>query len=192
MKYLIVYAHPNQESLNGHFKQTIEEFLKSAGHEIVVRDLNRLNFNPVLSLEDMNGQRTGEVAEDVKAEQNYITWADCLIMIHPIWWTGLPAIIKGYIDRVFSYGFAYRYDNGIQKGLLNDKSVVIINTHGKSNDEYREIGMDRALTLISDIGIYLYSGLRIKRHLYFGNADRPTESNVTEWTNEIKAIILPQ
>ncbi|WP_262497627.1 NAD(P)H-dependent oxidoreductase [Pedobacter africanus] len=51
--------------------------------------------------------------------------------IYPIWWTGMPAIMKGYIDRVMSYGFAYRYDQGVQKGLLGGKEVTIINTHGK-------------------------------------------------------------
>ncbi|MDO6425297.1 NAD(P)H-dependent oxidoreductase, partial [Saccharophagus degradans] len=62
----------------------------------------------------------------------------------------MPAMMKGYIDRVFSYGFAYRYDQGVQKGLLTDKLTTIINTHGKSQAEYESIGMDKALSLTSD------------------------------------------
>ncbi|GJM34569.1 MAG: NAD(P)H dehydrogenase [Saprospiraceae bacterium] len=188
MKYLIIYAHPNQDSLNSYFKQSIYEFIQSTGHEVEIRDLYQLNFNPVLSLEDMHGQRKGEVAADVKIEQNFINWADCLIVIHPIWWTGLPAIMKGYIDRVFSYGFAYRYDNGVQKGLLKEKQVIIINTQGKSQSEYQEIEMDKALTLTSDKGIYLYSGLEIKRHFYFDKADRTTEETVVKWINQVETI----
>jgi NAD(P)H dehydrogenase (quinone) len=186
MKHLIIYAHPNPNSLNSHFKNTLADHLEQGNHEVIVRDLYQLNFNPVLSLEDMAGQRSGLVINDVKQEQDFITWADCITFIHPIWWTGLPAIMKGYIDRVFSYGFAYRYDQGIQKGLLTGKQTVIINTHGKSKEEYEAIGMDTALILTSDKGIYTYSGLEIIKHFFFDKADKPVLEHLENWTNQIK------
>ncbi|MBF4519217.1 NAD(P)H-dependent oxidoreductase [Flavobacterium sp. ANB] len=189
MKNLIIYAHPNSASLNHFFKQTIVENLQKSSQEIVVRDLNEINFNPVLSLEDMQGQRIGQVAEDVKTEQDFISWADQIIFIYPIWWTGMPAIMKGYIDRVFSYGFAYRYDQGVQKGLLNGKQTIIINSHGKSNAEYEAMGMDKALRLTSDTGIFIYSGLEIKHHLYFDKADRASAENISEWGNQLISIL---
>lgn len=187
MKNLVVYAHPNSGSLNHFFKQTVLESLQKSGEEIEVRDLNQINFNPVLSLDDMNGQRMGKVADDVKTEQDFITWADRIIFIYPIWWTGMPAIMKGYIDRVFSYGFAYRYDQGIQKGLLTGKKTIIVNSHGKSNAEYEAMGMDKALVLTSDTGIFTYSGLEIQEHFYFDKADRASQENVLDWENQLKA-----
>lgn len=187
MKNLIVYAHPNSVSLNHFFKQTVLESLQKSGEEIEVRDLNQINFNPVLSLDDMSGQRMGKVADDVKTEQDFIAWADRIIFIYPIWWTGMPAIMKGYIDRVFSYGFAYRYDQGIQKGLLTGKKTIIINSHGKSNAEYEAMGMDKALVLTSDTGIFTYSGLEIQEHFYFDKADRASLENVSDWENQLKA-----
>lgn len=186
MKNLIIYAHPNSASLNHYFKQIVVENLQESGQEVVVRDLNQINFNPVLSHDDMNGQRMGKVADDVKTEQDFITWADRIIFIYPIWWTGMPAIMKGFIDRVFSYGFAYRYDQGVQKGLLNGKKTIIINSHGKSNAEYEAMGMDKALVLTSDTGIFTYSGLEIQQHFYFDKADRASEENISEWENQIK------
>lgn len=186
MKNLIIYAHPNSGSLNHFFKNTIIEFLEKSGQEIVVRDLNEINFNPVLSLQDMQGQRMGQVAEDVQKEQDFISRADRIIFIYPIWWTGMPAIMKGYIDRVFSYGFAYRYDQGIQKGLLTGKQTIIVNSHGKSNTEYEAMGMDKALELTSDTGIFKYCGLEIKKHFYFDKADRASEESISEWENELK------
>lgn len=186
MKNLIVYAHPNSGSLNHFFKQTVLESLQESGEEIAVRDLNEINFNPVLSLEDMNGQRMGKVADDVQTEQDFITWADRIIFIYPIWWTGMPAIMKGYIDRVFSYGFAYRYDQGVQKGLLTGKKTIIINSHGKSNAEYEAMGMDKALALTSDTGIFTYSGLEIQQHFYFDKADRASAESILDWENQIK------
>lgn len=172
MKHLVIYAHPNQDSLNNHFRKIVENTLRQNGHEVIVRDLYQLGFNPILSLDDMMGQRMGTVSEEVRKEQGYISWADTITFIYPIWWTGMPAIMKGYIDRVFSYGFAYRYDQGIQKGLLTGKSAYIINSHGKSHLEYEQIGMDKALVLTSDKGVYSYCGLTIKQHFFFDRADR--------------------
>lgn len=186
MKHLIIYAHPNQESLNGQFKQCIEKTLKEQEHEVVVRDLYQLEFNPVLSIEDMMGQRNGTVDDRIEKEQEYISWADVVTFIHPIWWTGMPAIMKGYIDRVFSYGFAYRYDQGIQKGLLTGKQAIILNTHGKSNEEYTAIGMDKALLLTSDKGIYSYCGFQIKEHFFFDKADRATPEAIETWLSRIR------
>ncbi|WP_264529151.1 NAD(P)H-dependent oxidoreductase [Flavobacterium sp. N502540] len=188
MKNLIVYAHPNTGSLNHFFKQIIMENLEKSGQEVIVRDLNAINFNPVLSLADMKGQRVGEIAEEVKTEQDFISWADRIVFIYPIWWTGMPAIMKGYIDRVFSYGFAYRYDQGIQKGLLTGKQTIIINSHGKSSAEYESIGMDKALALTSDIGIFNYCGLEVQKHFYFDKADRVSDENILEWSTQIKEV----
>jgi len=185
MKHLIIYAHPNTASLNHLFKQTIEETLLQQKNEVVVRDLYQLNFEPVLSLEDMDGQRRGIVSEAIRKEQQHIAWAEAVTFIYPIWWTGMPAMMKGYIDRVFSYGFAYGYDNGVQKGLLAGKTAYIINSHGKSKAEYQEIEMDKALILTSDRGIYTYCGFDVKCHLFFDRADRAAAETIEAWKMEI-------
>jgi NAD(P)H dehydrogenase (quinone) len=186
MRHLIIYAHPNEKSLNNRLLKTVTENLEKSNHEIEIRDLNTIRFDPVLSLEDMQGQRAGKVSDDVKTEQDYISWAEQITFIYPIWWTGMPAIMKGYIDRVFSYGFAYRYDQGVQKGLLKGKKAVIINTHGKSHDEYERMGMDKALSLTSDTGIFLYSGFEIVHHFFFDKADKASPEEVEIWKEQIR------
>ena len=188
MKHLIIYAHPNPNSLNGQFKDTLVEHLQQDGQEIIVRDLYAVGFNPVLSLEDLAGQRKGLVADDVAKEQEFITWSDSITFIYPIWWTGLPAMMKGYVDRVFSYGFAYSYTQGIQKGLLTGRNAVIINTHGKSHDEYHANGLKQALSLTSDQGIYTYTGLKVVKHLFFEKADRPSPEDIEAWKLQIKEM----
>lgn len=190
MKHLIIYAHPNENSLNHHLLQTVIESLETEKNEIVVRDLNKINFNPVFSLEDMQGQRMSKVSDDVKTEQDFISWAEHITFIYPIWWTGMPAIMKGYIDRVFSYDFAYRYDQGIQKGLLTGKQTVIINTHGKSNEEYERIGMDKALSLTSDKGIFTYCGFEINQHFFFDKADKVNSEELEIWKEQIRNTYL--
>jgi len=190
MKHLIIYAHPNPKSLNAQFKQTLVAYLQQGENEVIVRDLYELRFNPVLSLEDMSGQYKGEVTDDVETEQRYISWAQCITFIYPIWWTGLPAVMKGYIDRVFSYGFAYRYDDGVQKGLLAGKQAFIINTHGKSHQEYKATGMDKALSLTADTGIYTYCGFEIKQHLFFDKVDRADADTIEQWKLKIQQIFM--
>lgn len=188
MKHLIIYAHPKHGSLNHHIMHTTVEILQSKNQEIEIRDLYQLNFNPILSLEDLKGQLIGKVSDDVKKEQDYILWADHITFIYPIWWTGMPAIMKGFIDRVFSYGFAYRYDKGIQKGLLIGKQTTIMNTQGKSKTEYESIGMDKALSLTSDKGIFTYCGLEINQHFFFEKADKASAEVIKDWTSQIKTL----
>ncbi|WP_290796008.1 NAD(P)H-dependent oxidoreductase [Flavihumibacter sp. UBA7668] len=190
MKHLIIFAHPNESSLNASLKNWIVQYLEQQQQEVQVRDLNKMCFNPVLSQDDMFGQFKGTVDAEVGKEQELITWADQLIFVYPIWWTGMPAILKGYIDRVFSYGFAYRYDKGIQKGLLSGKKAVILNTHGKSQTEYEAIGMNEALKLTSDKGIFAYCGLEIIAHFYFDRADRATEDVIRNWKEELEKLFL--
>lgn len=186
MRHLIIYAHPNENSLNSRLLQTVIESLDKEHHDIQIRDLNKIGFNPVFSMEDMQRQFAGQISDDIKTEQEYISRADQITFIYPIWWTGMPAIMKGYIDRVFSYGFAYRYDQGVQKGLLKGKKAVIINTHGKSHEEYERMGMDKALTLTSDNGIFLYSGFEIVQHFFFDRADKVSPEEVEIWKEQIK------
>ncbi|WP_019911744.1 NAD(P)H-dependent oxidoreductase [Paenibacillus sp. HW567] len=168
MKHLVVYAHPNPESLNHAILETTVNALKKKGHEVVVRDLYALDFQPVLKPEDFVGIRSGQTPADILAEQKYITDAEVVTFIYPIWWTGLPAIIKGYVDRVFAYGFAYAYGaNGIDK-LLAGKKGFIINTHGTPNEYYDQIGMTAGLKITSDTGIFDFTGIEAVDHLLFG------------------------
>lgn len=185
MKHLIIYAHPNTASINHLLKETVVQTLTAEGHEVEVRDLYAHSFNPVLSLEDITGQRSGTVSADVATEQQYIRWADAVTFIHPIWWTGLPAIMKGYIDRVMSYNFAYSYESGVQLGLLKGKQAYIINTHGKSHEEYKANGLGPALVLMADIGMYTYCGFEIKQHLFFDGADRAKADKIEDWQQTI-------
>jgi NAD(P)H dehydrogenase (quinone) len=169
MKHLVVYAHPKPESFNHAILETTTTALIKNGHEVIVRDLYALNFQPVLKPEDTTAMRAGQTPQDIKTEQEYITQADVITFINPIWWTGLPAILKGYVDRVFAYGFAYSYgEAGINK-MLTGKKGVIINTHGTPQEIYDEIGMTDGLKITSDIGIFDFVGMETVGHLFFGS-----------------------
>ncbi len=167
MKALVVYSHPNPASFCHAILETVAETLKTKGHDVVIRDLYALKFDPVLKPADFEGIQAGKIPGDIKAEQDHIAWADLMVVIHPVWWTGLPAMIKGYIDRVFSYGFAYSVnDQGIVK-LLGDKKVVILSTQGTPQEAYEASGMFGAMKKTSDMGIYQFCGMEVMDHLFF-------------------------
>ncbi|MCM3698648.1 NAD(P)H-dependent oxidoreductase [Paenibacillus macerans] len=162
----IVYAHPRKESFNHAILETSVQTLRQKGHEVIVRDLYAMEFQPVISSSEI----LGGVGEDVEQEQEYLKWADVITFIYPIWWTGLPAIVKGYIERVFTYGFAYRYVNGEQNGLLKGKKAIIINTQGKSHAQYTA------------------SGIEVLHHEFFESVSGSDEATRTAWLRQIEEM----
>lgn len=129
MNTLIIYAHPNHES---HAKITLElvtKKLEDKKKEYEVLDLYKMNFNPVLSGEEMY-TKDSEASKEIHKIQEKITHAKHLIFIYPIWWNGMPAILKGFIDRVFSSGYAFKYVNNMPIGLLTGKIATVFVTTG--------------------------------------------------------------
>src|SRR5690606_25657281 len=142
-KTLIVIAHPNLESFNHAIKKHLVAALEAHNHQVRVRDLYALGFDPVLSMEELQryDSQKGEIPADVKAEQDEILWADHLIFIYPTWWWSMPAVMKGYFDRVFLPGFAFEADDQGVKGLLAGKKAWIIQTTGSDQDYIEENGL---------------------------------------------------
>jgi NAD(P)H dehydrogenase (quinone) len=189
MKHLVVYAHPHPESFNHAILKTTVRALEKKGHKVDVRDLYALNFQPVLKPEDTKAMKSGQTPEDIKQEQEFLAQADAITLIYPIWWTGLPAILKGYIDRVFSYGFAYSYsEEGINK-LLTGKKGLIINTHGTPNEIYDQMGMTEGLKVTSDIGIFEFTGIETVEHLLFGSVPAIGEASLKDMLKQVEETV---
>lgn len=128
MNILIIYAHPNHKSFNGAILKQVQDHL-DLKHTVKLLDLYAEKFNPVLYFDEDHRRRDMAVDPDTQTYRNLITWADKLIFIFPVWWSGMPAILKGFIDRVFASGFAYSYKKMGMAGHLNGKTAWIITTH---------------------------------------------------------------
>lgn len=189
MKCLIVYAHPNPKSFNNAVKETVVEELKRAGKEVTIRDLYALNFNPVLRGDDFGAIQKGSVLEDVKAEQEHIRSADVIVFVSPLWWTGLPAILKGYIDRVFTIGFAYAFTETGVTGLLKDKSVMLFTTTGTPHDMYEASGMFKSLGQTIDGGIFNFCGMDVIEHKYLTAIPYITDSDRAKMLEDIRGVV---
>lgn len=136
MNVLIVYAHPEPASFNAALCARARDALERAGHSVAVSDLYAERFNPVAGRHDFvsvadprvfhyqteqaHAARHGSYAADIVREQRRVADADLLILQFPLWWGGVPAILKGWGERVYSYGFGYadglRFDTGVFRG----------------------------------------------------------------------------
>lgn len=178
MNILFVYAHPAQKSFNQAILRTAREEATAKGHICGVRDLYASRFQPSLTEDDFVAFNHGRTPSDIAAEQEAVRQADVVVFIHPIWWFGIPAILKGWFDRVFSYGFAYGHDSRGVKPLLTGKKAVIINTAGAAETAaYDEAGFKDALVKLNDVGIFKFVGLEvILRRMFY---QVPTASDET-------------
>ncbi|MGB3553630.1 MAG: NAD(P)H-dependent oxidoreductase [Jannaschia sp.] len=136
MRALVVFCHPKEDSFTGEVLRVIRSRLDAAGAEHRVRDLYRSNFSPVLTARELDtyldeDANTDPVAQDVSD----LRWADTLIFVYPTWWYGLPAMLKGWLDRVMVPGVAFvmpKDGADIAPGLTNITRMGVFTTCGAS------------------------------------------------------------
>jgi NAD(P)H dehydrogenase (quinone) len=167
MKHLIVYAHPNPASFCAAVRDTLVSSLREKGDSVEVRDLYESRYNPVLSAADLVGVQSGTPSVDVVTEQEAIRKADVIHLVFPTWWVGLPAILKGWVDRTFTYGFAFTVTDKGLKGLLEGKKVQLWQTVGHPEGAYAANGKTEAMLRTIDSGIFEFSGIQVAGHRFF-------------------------
>ncbi|QWF83243.1 NAD(P)H-dependent oxidoreductase [Amycolatopsis sp. CA-230715] len=197
MKVLWIFAHPEQRSLSGALRAEGLRTLREHGHEHELSDLYAMGWNPVVDAGDFAhdpadrlivGSRSrqafdrGELSDDIRAEQEKLDWADAVILQFPLWWAGMPAILKGWFDRVFVKGLAY----GVQdretgntlrygEGKLAGKRAMIIVTLGAPASTIGPRGVNGELDgLLFPIqhGTLWYAGMSVLPPLAVVGADR--------------------
>ncbi|MEP9315535.1 NAD(P)H-dependent oxidoreductase [Pseudomonas sp. LABIM340] len=166
MNVLIVYAHPEPRSLNGSLKDFAVRRLQAAGHEVQVSDLYAMNWKATLdasdsldrdpearfdpSLDSKRAYAAGRQSSDIAAEQEKLRWADTVILQFPMWWFTMPAILKGWFERVYAYGFAYgvgehsdaRWGDRYGEGNLAGKRAMLVVTTGGWESHYSARGIN--------------------------------------------------
>jgi NAD(P)H dehydrogenase (quinone) len=199
VKVLIIFAHPESRSLNGALRDVAVRELESQGHHVQVSDLyadgwksevDRADFPALASDERLipvaaskQAFETGTLTADIKAEIEKLLWADVLILQFPLWWFAMPAILKGWVDRVFAYGFAYgvgehsdqRWGDRYGEGALAGKRAMLIVTAGGWKEHYSPRGVNGPIEdLLFPIhhGILYYQGYDVLPPFVAYRADR--------------------
>lgn len=165
MNVLLVYAHPEPQSLNGSLKDFSVQRLEAAGHAVQVSDLYAMQWKATLDANDSMAQpgdrfnpslasqqafSQGLQSQDIALEQEKLLWADTVILQFPLWWFSMPAILKGWVERVYAYGFAYgvgehsdaRWGDRYGEGTLAGKRAMLIVTTGGWESHYAARGIN--------------------------------------------------
>ena len=159
MNVLIIFAHPEPSSFSAALKNEAVATLTAAGHAVTVSDLYAMKWNPSLgsdefahdranpdfldlSREQEHAHRHDSHAADVRAEQAKVAAADLVLFHFPVWWFGMPAILKGWVDRVFSRGFAYSAGRKYERGHFQGKRAMLCITTGTASTLYEPDGID--------------------------------------------------
>jgi NAD(P)H dehydrogenase (quinone) len=152
MKVVIVYAHPESTSFTAALKDAAVRALSAAGHQVEVSDLYAEGFNPVAGRHDftgaadparfhyqseqLNASRTCGFAADLVREQDRLISANLLVFVFPLWWGGLPAIVKGWFDRVCAYGVAYADGKRFDRGYFVGRRAILGLTTGGTIERF--------------------------------------------------------
>jgi putative NADPH-quinone reductase len=131
-----VYCHPNPDSFTSAVRQRAVDALESAGHEVRVSDLYADDFDPTMSLEEVRDHLGPPEHKPAVARYcDNLLWCDALVFIYPTWWSGQPAMLKGWLDRVLIRGVAWDLPDGatrIVPRLANVRRLYVVTTHGSS------------------------------------------------------------
>lgn len=175
MNTLVIYTHPNHNSLCYAFLQNI---IKGSNEnpnikELQVLDLYEEKFNPLLVFNEHKRRRDMYRDPHLEKFRKQITWADKIVFVYPIWWGRPPAMLMGYIDQLFASNFAYRDKKGLlPEGLLKGKSVVCVSTM-KGPAKYPLIWLNNAHKILMKKALFHFVGIKKVKFFEFGNMESP-------------------
>lgn len=150
MHVYILYAHPSRKSFTWEVLQAFLKGLDEAGHSYEIGDLYEMNFRSEMDIKQYE-RETGTdpeapVPEDISVEQEKIEGADALVFVYPVWWSDCPAKLKGWFDRVLTYGYAYTYDeSGHAASRMDVAKALVICPAGHTIEHLEEIGIAESM-----------------------------------------------
>ncbi|KAI4898523.1 hypothetical protein NFI96_013741, partial [Prochilodus magdalenae] len=156
---LIVYAHQSPNSFNAAAKDAAVEALTGQGYKVIVSDLYAMNFNALATAADIKGKlknpehflyaeetflawKEDRLSDDIKEEHRKVVQADLIIFQFPLYWFSYPAVMKGWMERVLTRGFAYTLQNTYDHGLCKGKKAVLSFTTGATESKYQPDGIN--------------------------------------------------
>lgn len=209
---LIVLAHEERTSFNYAMKEAAQAALKKKGWTVLVSDLYEMKFKAVLSRDDITGKpkdptqfkygaeiltawKEGRLSEDIKEEQKKVEKADLVIFQFPLYWFGMPAILKGWLERVFCMGFAYTVQTMYSKGPFKNKKALLSITTGGPESMTTPKGISGDINVILwpiQNGILNFCGLKVlEPHISYAVAHLPQEARVgilKNWEKRLETI----
>lgn len=209
MNYLLVLAHPEPDSFNGACRDLAVKRLKAEGHRVSISDLYAMEWEArgderdFVALENddyfkyqkeqLHASANGLFSDDIVAEQKKLEWCDCLVLIFPLWWFSMPAILKGWVDRVMAMGYSYGggtwYDNGHFAGK---RAMLAISTGGPEHvftDRGINGSMEKILFHINH-GILYFNGFTVVEPVISWGVARADEDQRKQYLQRFAGRVL--
>ncbi len=189
MKHALIVAHPAGRSFTGTMAKAYADALVAHGHDPLMRDLYRMDFDPRLRAGEVPRPEGFAPGEDVKAERELLQDVQAFAFFYPVWFNAPPAILKGYIDRVFGMGFGYGMGQNGNEPLLVGRSVVSITSSGAPKSWMVETGAWDAMRKLFDEHVAGVCGLAVLDHLHFGAVSpNMTPEAVTSRASQVRTM----
>ena len=180
MKVFIVYCHPGRDSFTADVKDSFIAGLESAGHSYILSDLYAMNFSTDMGRDEYTREAFYRLElplpEDVKAEHEKINASEAIAFIYPVFWSDVPAKLKGWFDRVWTYGFAYG-ENRTMK--LLEKALVLVSA-GNTLEYFDRTGIGEAMKKVM-LQDRLFDRVKQKEMIIFDATSRELEERKTNW-----------
>lgn len=184
MNVLVIYAHPNPASFNAAVLEQVKRGLGDSHHSYTVIDLYQDNFDPVLTYGDKMTRHELKNDPETSSYREMVKQADHLILIYPVWWYGVPAILKGFFDRVLVAGFAYEFNGLAPKGLLGKKSAWAFYTIDSPAWYVRIFRRNVEWTVVRDATLK-FCGIRPVKRFMFTGVKGSTEKRRRAWLEQV-------
>ena len=186
MNVYVLIGHQNQGSFCHAIAAAAIEELNAAGHEVVYHDLYAEEFDPILPHDEI----PGDAPLDPVVEQHCreLTAADGYVIVHPNWWAMPPAILKGWLDRVWRQGVVYRFGpDGVEPLLTGKRAVVLTTSNTPRDDELRLFG--DPLENLWKACMFNFCGVEDFFRRNFESIILSTPEERRQWLDEVRAII---
>jgi NAD(P)H dehydrogenase (quinone) len=188
MKILVVIGHQNQQSYCQAIAQRAIDEMKSLGHEVIFHDLYAEGFDPILTQEELDADKP---AQDVQRYIDELLDCDGIMIVHPNWWGGPPAMLRGWVDRVFRQGEVYRFTPNGPESELAGKTALVITTSNTPREVELEVFGDPIENLWKNV-IFGLLGITNFLRRNFESIVMSTPEQRTEWLDEVPKLVGQQ
>jgi NAD(P)H dehydrogenase (quinone) len=193
VRVLVIYCHPVAESFAAAAHATVLQALDAGGHEVTDVDLYAEGFDPVMSRQDrLDYQNTERNIRPVRKYDEQLLTAEAIVLVYPAWWYGMPAMLKGYFDRVWLPGVAFDVTPDgrvLTDRLKNIRRIIVVTTYGSSWWMVRLAIGDPARKIVSRaVRALCARGCRVDWYIHY-NMDRATPGQLTRFLKRIRGGI---
>ncbi|HEY0106618.1 MAG TPA: NAD(P)H-dependent oxidoreductase [Rhizomicrobium sp.] len=168
MKHAVIVAHPNAQSYTATMTSAYRDAAAAQGASVVLRDLYAMGFDPVLKPGEIPWAKDFAPGADVVAERALLADAGVFAFFYPIWLNAPPAVLKGYLERVFGLGFAYRREGAGNAPLLKGRKFISFTSSGAPTEWVIQSGAWGAMRTLFDSHFAAVCGMEVVDHIHFG------------------------